>query len=82
MSSVSLPKVLLDQVTAPYRPLGNVVWRMARGKLAGDPVFAGLLQRGLIPSHARILDIGCGRGLSAALLCGLDQNSALPWPAG
>ena len=84
MSSVSLPKVLLDQVTAPYRPLGNFAWRLARGKLGGDPVFAGLLQRGLIPSHARILDIGCGRGLLAALLCGLDQHPSLPqaWPAG
>ena len=84
MSSVSLPKALLDQVTAPYRPLGNFAWRFARGKLGGDPAFAGLLQRGLIPSHARILDIGCGRGLLAALLCGLDKHPALSqaWPAG
>ena len=84
MSSVSLPKLLLDQVTLPYRPLGNFVWRLARGKLGGDPVFASLLQRGLIPSHARILDIGCGRGLLAALLCGLDQHPCLPqsWPFG
>jgi len=84
MSSVSLPKTLLDQVTAPYRPLGNLVWRFARGKLGGDPAFAGLLQRGLIPSHARILDIGCGRGLLAALLCGLDKHPSLSqvWPAG
>jgi 2-polyprenyl-3-methyl-5-hydroxy-6-metoxy-1,4-benzoquinol methylase len=84
MSSVSLPKALLDQLTAPYRPLGNFTWRFARGKLGGDPVFAGLLQRGLIPSQARILDIGCGRGLLAALLCGLDQLPSLSqaWPEG
>jgi SAM-dependent methyltransferase len=84
MSSASLPKALLDQVTAPYRPLGNFAWRFARGKLGGDPAFAGLLQAGLIPSHARILDIGCGRGLLAALLCGLDQHPSLSqaWPAG
>lgn len=82
MSFVSLPKALLDQVTAPYRPLGDFTWRMARGKLGRDPVFAGLLQRGLIQSHARILDIGCGQGLLAALLCGLDQHPFLSraWP--
>jgi 2-polyprenyl-3-methyl-5-hydroxy-6-metoxy-1,4-benzoquinol methylase len=84
MTSVTLPKALLDQVTAPYRLLGNFAWRFARGKLGGDPAFAGLLQRGLIPSHARILDLGCGRGLLAALLCGLDTHPFLSqdWPAG
>lgn len=84
MTSVTLPKALLDQATAPYRFLGNFAWRFARGKLGGDPAFAGLLQRGLIPSHARILDIGCGRGLLAALLCGLDTHPSLSrdWPAG
>jgi 2-polyprenyl-3-methyl-5-hydroxy-6-metoxy-1,4-benzoquinol methylase len=84
MTSVTLPKTLLDQAAAPYRLLGNFAWRLARGKLGGDPAFAGLLQRGLIPSHARVLDIGCGRGLLAALLCGLDTHPALSqnWPAG
>jgi len=84
MTSVTLPKALLDQVTTPYRLLGNFAWRFARGKLGGDPAFAGLLQRGLIPSHARILDIGCGRGLLAALLCGLDTHPgpSQDWPAG
>jgi 2-polyprenyl-3-methyl-5-hydroxy-6-metoxy-1,4-benzoquinol methylase len=84
MTTVTLPKALLDQVAAPYRLLGNVAWRFARGKLGGDPAFAGLLQRGLIPSHARILDIGCGRGLLAALLCGLDTHPGLAqdWPDG
>jgi hypothetical protein len=64
-----LPPALLEQATLPYRSLGSLVWRFARGKLGGDPVFAGLLQRGLNPPDARVLDIGCGRGLLAALLC-------------
>lgn len=82
MTFVSLPRTLLDQVAAPYRALGNFSWRFARGKLAGDPAFAGLLQRGLIPSHARLLDIGCGQGLLAALLGGLDNCPRLSqiWP--
>lgn len=84
MTSVSLPKALLNQVTAPYRPLGNFAWRFARGKLGGDPAFAGLLRHGLIPSHARILDIGCRQGLLTALLCGLDSHPSLSqvWPSG
>ena len=82
MSSAPLPRVLLDQATAPYRPLGQFAWRFARGKLGGDPAFAGLLQRGLIPAHARLLDIGCGQGLLASLLGSLDGQSTAErnWP--
>ena len=83
MSTVTLPSALLEQATAPYRPLGRFAWHFARGKLGGDPAFAGLLQRGLIPPHARLLDIGCGQGLLAALLGSLDGQSPAErtWPA-
>jgi len=83
MPSVSLPAALLQQACAPYRPLGKFAWHFARGKLAGDPVFAGLLQRGLIPANAHVLDIGCGQGLLAALLTSFDARSRaeLGWPA-
>lgn len=84
ISTTSLSPELLEQATLPYRSLGNFTWRFARGKLGGDPVFAGLLQRGLIPSNAKVLDIGCGQGLLAALLCSLDKQSPAEqaWPAG
>ncbi len=84
MSKVPLPPVLLEQATAPYRPLGKFAWHFARGKLGGDPAFAGLLQRGLIPARARVLDIGCGQGLLAALLGSLagDSPAERAWPAG
>lgn len=84
MSSATLPSPLLEQATAPYRPLGKFAWHFARGKLGGDPAFAGLLQRGLIPANARLLDIGCGQGLLAALLGSLTGHSAAEraWPAG
>ncbi len=83
MRRATLPPELLEQATAPYRPLGNFAWRFARGKLGVDPAFAGLLQRGLLPARARILDIGCGQGLLAALLGSLDGRSAAErhWPA-
>lgn len=84
MPRATLPTELLEQASAPYRPLGTFAWRFARGKLGGDPAFAGLLQRGLLPAHARVLDIGCGQGLLAALLGSLDGQSVAEqqWPAG
>ncbi len=54
--------------SAPYRADGFFAWRFARGKLRGDPVFCHLLQARLIPEGARVLDLGCGQGLLAALL--------------
>ena len=79
-----LPALLLEQATAPYRTSSRFAWHFARGKLGGDPAFAGLLQRGLIPAGARVLDIGCGQGLIAALLGSLTSSSPAEraWPAG
>ena len=56
-------------------------WHWARGKLARDPVFRGLLERGDLPAAARVVDIGCGQGLLASLLqaCA-DQQHAGAWP--
>jgi SAM-dependent methyltransferase len=64
----ALLPVLLDRACAPYRPAGTFAWRFARGKLGGDPAFAGLLRHGLVPDQARVLDLGCGQGLLAAWL--------------
>ena len=67
---------------APYRPAGRWAWHWARGKLARDPVFRGLLESGELPPHARVLDIGCGQGLIAALLHACAQAAARgAWPA-
>ena len=67
---------------APYRKVSRWAWHWARGKLAGDPVFRGLLERGDLPAHARVLDIGCGQGLLASLMrsCA-EQRRAGAWPA-
>lgn len=73
---------LLAQATAPYRTAGHFAWQFARGKLAGDPAFFALLERGLIPDNARILDLGCGQGLLAAFLLAARQlHAAGQWPA-
>lgn len=61
-------KTLLDKATEPYRSAGRFAWHFARGKLSGDPVFAGLLEMGAIGNGTRVLDLGCGQGLLASWL--------------
>jgi SAM-dependent methyltransferase len=68
---------------APYRGAGRFAWHFARGKLGRDPVFRSMLQRGDLPAHARVLDIGCGQGLLASLLASVDSHAQRgAWPAG
>lgn len=74
---------LVDRAAAPYRQAGRYAWHFARGKLGGDPAFAGLLQRGLLTGRERVLDIGCGQGLLTAwLLAARDIAAQGRWPAG
>lgn len=84
--SRDLLRQLVELAAAPYRTAGNFAWHFARGKLGRDPVFAGLLEHGLIPNDARILDIGCGQGLLASWLNAanaLHHRGVWPaaWPA-
>ena len=74
---------LVDAAAAPYRAAGRFAWHFARGKLGGDPAFAALLERGLIPDGGRLLDLGCGQGLLASwLLAAQALQAAGNWPAG
>jgi len=61
-------KNLVETAAAPYQSAGRFAWHFAKGKLGGDPAFAGLLEHGMIPNGSRILDIGCGQGLLASWL--------------
>ena len=77
-----LPR-LLDAASEPYRRAGRFAWHFARGKLGGDPVFRALLERGLIPDGARVLDVGCGQGLLASWLRSARRlHDGGQWPAG
>lgn len=73
---------LLDAATEPYRRGGRFAWHFARGKLGRDPVFRGMLERGLIgPDRSRIVDIGSGQSLIASLLSvAASMQSAGQWP--
>ena len=73
-----------EHATSPYRKAGRFAWHFARGKLGRDPVFRGLIERGLIGAHRRrVVDIGCGQGLFASLLSTLSAMQSRPgaWPA-
>lgn len=79
----SLRLRLIDRASEYYRGAGRFAYNFARGKLGGDPVFFTLLERGLLPDGARILDLGCGQGLLAAwLLAARALYESGDWPAG
>jgi hypothetical protein len=58
----------VHSTAALYRPAGQAAEYVARGKLAGDPVYRALLSPQLIPDGSRLLDLGCGRALLTAWL--------------
>ncbi len=75
---------LHETATAPYKSAGSFAWHFARGKLGRDPVFRGLIERGLVgEKRRRVVDIGCGQGLFASLLSamGVMQSQAAGWPS-
>lgn len=83
LNPASLRLLLIDAASRHFRSAGRFAYHFARGKLGGDPVFLALLERGLLPDRARILDLGCGQGLLAAwLLAARQQYESGEWPNG
>jgi 2-polyprenyl-3-methyl-5-hydroxy-6-metoxy-1,4-benzoquinol methylase len=74
-------RTLAREAAARYPARDRFARHFAFGKLTRDPVFGHLLSRGLIASGARVLDLGCGQGLLAALLAAARGANAA-WPAG
>jgi SAM-dependent methyltransferase len=73
---------LVDAVARRYASVGTFGRLYAREKLARDPIFFSLLERGLIPDCERLLDLGCGQGLLLALLVAArDTARAGLWPS-
>lgn len=73
---------LLDLACQPYKPTGRFNYHWARGKLGHDPIFPALLEQGALPDGARVLDLGCGRGLLAAWMLAAERLAEQGgWPA-
>ena len=73
---------IADAAAARYRKVDAHAYRFARSKLRRDAAFRTLLELGAIPAGARVLDLGCGQGLLAALLVEADRAAQQGhWPA-
>jgi len=86
LSPEILRRRLIDHASQPYRAAGRFAYHFARGKLGRDPVFIGILARGLFPDDVEILDVGCGQGLLTAWLLAARQlyeagDWTPQWPA-
>jgi len=73
---------------ASDRYLGGSItaWEFARGKLRMDPVYRAALSPDILPPGGTLLDIGCGQGLTLALLVEarrayVEQRWPPSWPA-
>lgn len=74
-------RTLARQAAQRYPARDRYARHFAYGKLTGDPAFRHLLQHGLIPPRASLLDVGCGIGvLPALLLAARDRHAAGDWP--
>jgi len=74
-------RFLVKDASRLYPSSDRFARHFAAGKLGGDPVFRHLLESGLVPDRSRVLDIGCGQGLLAALLeCARRRHAGGDWP--
>ena len=83
--AASFTATLVVKAAAPYARAGRFAFHFARGKLAGDSLFATLLRTGAIPDAACLVDLGCGQGLLAAWLQAAREaatGDGAAWPAG
>ena len=77
----ALKRRLVTQAAGRFRPAGRFPHYFARGKLGADPIFPALLEPSLIPTGARLLDLGCGQGLVGAWLEAANCiHAAGEWP--
>jgi uncharacterized protein (DUF2062 family) len=64
-----------------YLGASITAWEFARGKLRMDPIYRATLAPGMLPPGATLVDIGCGQGLTLALLAEARQAYGTDaWP--
>jgi uncharacterized protein (DUF2062 family) len=59
---------LVRHASDRYITASITAWEFARGKLRGDPLYREIVCGALLPSGGTLVDIGCGGGLTLALL--------------
>lgn len=69
---------MVERTTARYRAAGRFAHGFVRGKLRHDPVYRALLELDLTRSGGTVLDLGCGRGITLALLATAGTTTSLP----
>ncbi|HEX2539860.1 MAG TPA: class I SAM-dependent methyltransferase [Caldimonas sp.] len=75
-------RAILDAASERYRGTDAHAMRFARAKLGNDRVFRHVLESGLVPAGAHVVDAGCGQGLFASLLRAADAVARVGgWPA-
>jgi SAM-dependent methyltransferase len=73
---------LVRDASDRYLTASITAWEFARGKLRSDPVYRATGCGGLLPSGGTLVDIGCGGGLTLALLAeARTRYSEGRWPA-
>jgi SAM-dependent methyltransferase len=74
---------LVRRAADRYLDASITAWEFARGKLRMDPVYRATLSPDVLGSGGTLVDIGCGQGLTLALLAeagrALDDRT---WPDG
>ena len=73
-------RALARRASRRYRAGDRFARHFAFGKLTRDPVFRHVLESGVLPPAARVVDLGCGQGVLAALLAACGEDAA-GWPA-
>lgn len=64
-----------------FAPVSITAWEFARGKLRGDPLYRTMLASGHLTSGETLVDVGCGSGITLALLAEAALSSReCRWP--
>lgn len=69
-------QLLVRRASDRYLDSGITAWEFARGKLSGDPVYVAVLGAELPAATGTLLDIGCGQGLTLALVAEAQHTAA------
>jgi SAM-dependent methyltransferase len=73
---------LVRDTSDRYMTASILAWEFARGKLRGDPLYRSTVCGGLLPSGGTLVDVGCGRGLTLAILAEAQTRyKEGRWPA-